>query len=591
MILSFLATILFILASFGLGRFLVKLMKAPLHLDYIFLMGAGTFALFFFFTGQLYFGIGLTLPLLLAFAAYSLWHLKLGTLVSVRKNMAPLGLWVVLGLFALYFFFPTFIPPAGDFGDDAIAYHLLGPKLWIERAHLGVIADHSLTSFPALIEVMLAVVMMLSNDVAPQLLTWFFCCVLLFQMMDMAYDLTKDKKVVLLMGLVALSTTTLWRGVGKAFIDIPFATFVLATVRHYFHDKQRHRLAQALLCGLALSIKYTALFVPFSLLWVDVLALYKKRKSKSFSSELGQSLKFFVVAGLIGLPYYLRNLIALGVPVYPPPPVLYKFFNPKLYPYESSLWLTEVMKVRGHGAGKEFWKLLLLPFNLTYRSAIFHGSGSIGVVHLSLMPLTLKHLFTKEHRSFALFLAIMIGLWFISAQELRYGIGWFCLIPIISSLAIKDLFKRKDKGLRLLFFACLGISLAYSGVTLLKWRKSEYHSLVSKDFAQKYRKSKITHYDAYEYLNTRDEVKKVLILNSRVALYFLNKDFIRLRGPQQNTPLEPIATPDQATAMASKWGITHIFDVKDEFEDFLVPRSTYSVVDEGEDYRIFRLSR
>jgi hypothetical protein len=57
--------------------------------------------------------------------------------------------------------------PAGDMNHDAIAYHYLGPKVWLREGVIRPVADEIQTAFPAVIETQFGALMALGEQRAP----------------------------------------------------------------------------------------------------------------------------------------------------------------------------------------------------------------------------------------------------------------------------------------------------------------------------------------------------------------------------------------------------------------------------------------
>src|SRR5258708_34490978 len=55
----------------------------------------------------------------------------------------------------------------GDWGNDGVAYHLLGPKVWLRDGVIRPVLDNSHTAFPATAEVMYAAFLVLGGPHGP----------------------------------------------------------------------------------------------------------------------------------------------------------------------------------------------------------------------------------------------------------------------------------------------------------------------------------------------------------------------------------------------------------------------------------------
>ena len=153
-------------------------------------------------------------------------------------------------------------------------------------------------------------------------------------------------------------------------------------------SRGREYLAAGLFCGFALGTKYTAL-VAVVLLPVCVAAGWELSSEGEWRSASQKLAIICAGAGAIAMPFYVRNWILLGSPIYPPPPVLSRFVHVKyLSPDAISAFQAYTYK-RGSGLGHGLIAYLLLPFKLTYETAYFQGAGGIGLAPLALGPLGL----------------------------------------------------------------------------------------------------------------------------------------------------------------------------------------------------------
>ncbi|MGE5376698.1 MAG: glycosyltransferase family 39 protein [Bacteroidota bacterium] len=141
----------------------------------------------------------------------------------------------------------------------------------------------------------------------------------------------------------------------------------------------------AVMSGLAMSVKYTSFVVPLS---CGLLLLFDRPILRS----LRTAIQFGSVALLIALPYYARNAILMGNPVYP-----FAFGGRFWDPFLAG-WYSD----SGTGIGWNAIQILLLPINtlLGYRDANFLD-GRMGPLFLILAPFTLWILLSRLRRDTA----------------------------------------------------------------------------------------------------------------------------------------------------------------------------------------------
>src|SRR5207237_4497517 len=169
------------------------------------------------------------------------------------------------------------------------------------------------------------------------------------------------------------------------FVDVPFAAFTLAAARVGFDSSNRTHLAMAgVYSGFALGTKYTGLSM---LAVTGIFLLILKIMAGGRSSVFFDLCVFAATALLVGSPWYLRNFIMLGSPIYPPPPALARIFPARAFSLQASESLQAYVLERGEGLGRSPLDFLLLPVRFTYWTHRFHGAGGVGVESLALRPL------------------------------------------------------------------------------------------------------------------------------------------------------------------------------------------------------------
>lgn len=311
--------------------------------------------------------------------------------------------------------------PIGDMNNDAVAYHYLGPKVWLREAVIRPVPDESHTSFPILVETQYAALMSLGGQRAPG----FFAVVGLIALLLMAASLATrsglDSSSAWWATALIVTMPAVYRGAYGGFIDVLCAGFVLGAARFALDAEQpRDYLLFGVFSGIAIGTKYTSLIAWVLLLFCSFLTsiFVHHRSSTMVLKYLALSCG---IAVAIGCPLYIRNWIFLGCPIYPPPPFLYNFFPVKYLSAEAIRQFYAFVRLRGGGLGHGLGAYLLLPFNLTYHAANFHGAGGIGLAPLALGPIGLiaarREYFPKALGVFALLLTTA---WFLTQQESRF---------------------------------------------------------------------------------------------------------------------------------------------------------------------------
>src|SRR5229473_406746 len=229
------ATSVVALAALGAGSWLQKLLPADFarleRLACCWLGGFGLLGAALFLVGQIAF-TPLTISLVLALGVLAsigplMRALKVaaGLRQSIQVRLIPAG---VVALVLLLTAVAGLADITGDWGNDGVAYHLLGPKVWLRDGVIRPVLDNSHTAFPATAEVMYAAFLVLGGPHGPG-----FSAVLTLSMF-------------------------LYAGAHSGFVDVLYASFVLAAARIGLDAvRPKHFLAFGLFCGFAIATKYT----------------------------------------------------------------------------------------------------------------------------------------------------------------------------------------------------------------------------------------------------------------------------------------------------------------------------------------------
>jgi hypothetical protein len=192
--LAILSNLLVIAACFGVGLLLLRFFPDSFphgeKVVYSGLAGFGFTSFIFFAVGQIYFRWPLVLLTLIGFAVlglyqvasnHRLWrfppfsfHLSFGHAIPAA----------IVAFVLILTFTAAFAPPAGDWNSDSIAYHLLGPRVWVRDGLIRPVPDNCHTAFPVAGEVIFAALISLAGPVAANLsAVWtlaLFLCVIYF---------------------------------------------------------------------------------------------------------------------------------------------------------------------------------------------------------------------------------------------------------------------------------------------------------------------------------------------------------------------------------------------------------------------------
>lgn len=307
--------------------------------------------------------------------------------VQVPQRPSPLILLYLVLATGLAFTL-ALLPPTSW---DGLSYHLRGPWLYLQAGQIVPDIDIFSLNYPFLLEMLFMLALAVRSDITAQLMHFFFLLLLVglvYQTAVSGFKLRHGWTAVLLL----LATPLVLQLAPVAYNDLTLAFTILASlyafVRWQETQSTRWLLISGLFSGLAMSLKYTSFVAPLFIgLWL--IGQYGRQPRQLL--RLG--LLFAVAALLVALPWYVKNYVFTGNPVYP-------------FVWDGRYWhefRSIAHRAPGTGTGWDIPALLTLPYTLTLGIGDNSGDGQTGPLYLALLPLLLFYALWRAHRQQAPF--------------------------------------------------------------------------------------------------------------------------------------------------------------------------------------------
>jgi hypothetical protein len=139
--------------------------------------------------------------------------------------------------------------------------------------------------------------------------------------------------------------------------------------------------------------------------------------------------------------------------------------------------------------------------------------------------------------------------------------------------------------------AVMACSILYGLAMILPARAADVHAAFSRGFEEQRKTQEIPYLESFKYLNAAPGVSKVLILEPRVATFYLQKDYLKPVGRFGEQTVPEGNDPHQLAGKLHDYGITYILDVVLDDNGFRIPpgQANLELVFEREDQRIYRV--
>lgn len=591
------------IAAYGAGVWIGRLLPAEQFSRHdrvacSWLGGLGLLGAVFFLVGQLNFSLPIIVFILSAGALPVLW-------LALTRRPASRIRWcdfravptipaIVVAFVLLVTAFGGLSEITGDWEHDGIAYHLLGPKVWLHQGLVRPVLDNSHTAFPATAELLFAACMAVGGPLAPGFSATLTLALFFVLIFAVAQRVGLNERGAWWCVAIVAAMPAVYVGAHSGFVDVLYAAFVLAAARVGLDARSRGAYATCgVFCGLAAATKYTGILAAAAIL-VCVVVAARSRDVVERRALWPGAILAAVVGCLVAAPFYARNAIVLGCPIYPPPPGLMNICHTRYFPNEAIRAFHSYIHTRGGGLGRGLGSYLLLPYNLTYHTSNFHGAGGIGLCALALAPFGVVAIWRDAFSRALVALGwLLISLWFVTQQESRFLIPVYVMGAVFAVIGWKYS-ERVSPGWisHRLCETVVAISLAYGCYMIGVSRKDDLRASVSASFAAEQRRARVPFYASFAYLNAEPLVRKTLILDRSVPPYYLNRDYLKPFGQWGERPLPGIDSPADILRRLHEFGITHVLDVQSGISDFcVVPGSAadLQLVFEDNGQRVYRV--
>ena len=596
-----LGVLLLALAAAGAGCALFPRMGAQFRpwerLAFSFLGGWGVFSLALYLIGQFVFSRRMIVLATVGSAVLGtrfLWRIwRRGELPGPRLERRAFLPAVIVVFILVVTAVAGLAPVVGNWESDTVAYHLLGPKVWLRAGIIRSVADNCHTAFPQTAETMYAALFAIGGPLAPCFADFFTFGLLLAVAASLGTRCGLDPSGGWWVAAIVATTPAIFAGSHFAFVDGLYAAFFLAAVRTALDaDGLFEWTSFGVFRGLLIATKYTGLLAVPALA-VGLAFLQRKGEQQKWKEASAGLAAAGIATALVGAAYYVRNWVLLGCPIYPPPPGLVHLCHAKYLSAQAVQDFHRYILQRGAGLGRGPLAFLLLPFNLTYHTANFHGAGGIGLIPLGLAPIGILATRKSPPTKLLVILTVLLTLvWFLTQQESRFLISVYAIAMVFGVIGWRH---SEMSGRRLERAAAgllVGVSLLYGLFMIVKPEVVSIHAVISSGYAAKRRAQLVPYAESFDYLNQNPSVQEVLILDRSVPPFYLDKNYVKPVGQWGELTVEGVKNSQDALAAMRGLSITHVLDVNSTVAPFQVqePAAGLQLVFEAENQRVYRVN-
>jgi|CXWL01.1.fsa_nt_gi hypothetical protein len=464
---------------------------------------------------------------------------------------------ILLGLIAIPIVLSFVAAIAPPIAKDTLLYHFALPKAFVAQGSNAFI-EGNIASYLALGTEMHVVWAQLASigsvEVSGGAITWLFFPILLLTIYGWAHEVGVSKRWSLVATLMVAAVPTAFHVASSGYVDLALALFITLAIRSLCRwwkaqDTQSIILI-AIFLGAALSIKLTTVFVIAAF---ALIVLLRARGTKnpvaiapgsdpdddhsqagSLRSDTGRivlgGFAALLLAGVFASPWYVRNWVATGSPVFP--------FYMSIWKGAAEGWdversnLFQGMNSQYGGAGANPVNYLTAPFRVSLAAQPEDPplyDGVLGPMFLIGLPLLIwafwKRDVAVEAKIAAGVAGVMFLFWMFSSAQLRY------LLPIVPALAVaiaasvEALAERRAPLNKATKFSLAGASILCIA-TSFAWfcQKAPLRAVLGGETREQYLTRNLDYYPYYQWLNSETlPTDKVWLINMRRDTYHIDR--------------------------------------------------------------------
>jgi len=452
------------------------------------------------------------------------------------------------------------LAPPWDY--DGLMYHLQGPRLFLEAGRVLFLPDNWQANGPFTVEMLFGLGLSLGSESFAKLVHTAFAVLLVFSTFALGRRSLGSAAGWITIALMAgVPLFSFWASL--AYADMAWAlcqTLMLICLLRWEEDRQRSSLILAgLFAGLAAGCKYLGLSgIALGGVWV-----VWKLRGQAWRDAVKSTALFFAVAVAVASPWYLKNWVMAGNPVFP-------FYFGGAGWGEARLRL--LMDYLGSfGTGHSPLDYLMLPWNLFVRSSSFGTFMRALEVPNVLFVLALLYPIGRRTRgadSIAVFAAGGFLLWSAGSQQIRFLLPLFPLFAVTAASVIL----RVGEALRphrwawavgaMLVAVPVGLAIFWSG--FLIWYARPGGVIAGLESKRAFLERRVPNFRAMEFVDRAiPETGRVLMLWDGEGYYCDARclpDTDQSQWPRlaANQP-----DPDELASTLRSLGVTHLMYSRD----------------------------
>lgn len=463
------------------------------------------------------------------------------------------------------------LAPSDTMDWDSLAYHFAVPKLWIEAGRMEYIPFIHHSNFPFAVENLFAWGLQWGGEPGAKGFTLGFLVFGLMVVFGLARRLFGPTYAGWAAVALAGVPVVLWE-TGSGYIDVAHGLFAglgmvyLAQAASAEEGRREDWLLGGLLLGLAMATKYTGLQTAIAAGAVVSILLVRRKEQKRW---LGLSLAA-ALAFLVGAPWYVRNGVETGNPVYP-------FFYERFGGADWDAWRAEIYRneqqtfgVGRTERGRDPARFAAAVLGLAYQPGRYVNPGQTdgrgfpmgavgaGIVFVGLLGLAriLRIAPNAAEGPILGMIGISLVMWFFLSQQSRYATS---LVVPLAVLAAGWL-ARAGPAMRGVAGVVLALQALYTFLMLGQLQtQAQLEVVLGRVSREDYLKARVGFFEPSRVIDEQARGGKVALYDE-VFGYFLDVPYVWANpGHSTRIPYERLDNGEAFADEMTKLGFTHVY--------------------------------
>lgn len=363
------------------------------------------------------------------------------------------------------------LTPVWDY--DALMYHLEIPRWYLEEERIRFHTETFRTGYPFLVEMLFLIGLAFELDFFSKLISLTYATLLILSTYTFSIRFLSRNiafiAIGILLGTPSIPTWATWASVDFAWAGYEFWSLYIVLLWQPNNTNKEHYfpLLAGALSGFAISTKYLSI-ATLPIVGVIILWRLSRDSENTIWKGVKHLLVFCIFATIIASPWYIKNWVWTGNPIYP-----LIFGGIGWDPIEA-----QVMNdyLRSFGIGSGILDFLLIPYSV-YANHRQFSTFFLEIVHPALWLAVIYPVLAQSKKNFTLFfyLAVYYIIWAANSQVIRFLLPAFTVASVLAGNVIHNSHSFFKKiALYGILIPLLTASLIYQ--TLLLYNYSPYFS-------------------------------------------------------------------------------------------------------------------